>query len=166
MADDATVARIAALGLIPVPQGEFLTVYGDQYIEAIGVDRAQILYRQLAFLEAGLTVPGSSDCPVVGGSPLAGIQALVERIAPSGAVIGPDERLTVAQAVTAYTAGSAYAERSEADKGAIVPGKLADFVVLTDDLWQIPPDRIAGVQVQATVVGGSFGHGEENVAEA
>ena len=159
MADDATIERIRALGVIPVPQGQFLAEYGLAYLDAIGPERGELLYRQRSFLQAGLVLPGSSDCPVVDGSPLVGIHALVNRTLPDGTVHNPAEPLTVEQAVTAYTYGSAYAERNEHRKGTLRRGMLADFVVLTEDLLAVPADQIKNIAVQATIVGGEVRFG-------
>jgi predicted amidohydrolase YtcJ len=66
----------------------------------------------------------------------------------------PEEKLTIEQAIAAYTTGSAYAEFAEKDKGKLAPGMLADFAVLDRDLAAIPPEKIPGTQVLRTVVGG------------
>ena len=66
----------------------------------------------------------------------------------------PEQKLTLEEALSAYTAGSAYAAFQENEKGRISPGKLADVVVLSDDLFSIPPEKINDVQVDLTVVGG------------
>jgi predicted amidohydrolase YtcJ len=124
------------------------------YEAAMGPERRDLLYRQRSFLDAGLEVPGSSDCPVVGGEPLLGIDALVRRALASGRVVTPQECLTPEQALRAFTYGSAYASHEEGRKGLLTRGRLADFTVLSDDLLAIPPDRIARVTVGATVVGG------------
>jgi len=71
----------------------------------------------------------------------------------------PEQKLTVAESVEAYTMGSAYAEFQEKDKGSISPGKLADFVVLSDDIFHIPPAQIKNVKVEATYVGGKLVYG-------
>jgi predicted amidohydrolase YtcJ len=65
----------------------------------------------------------------------------------------------VAESVEAYTLGSAYAEFQEKEKGSITPGKLADFVVLSDDIFTIPPAAIKDVKVEATFVGGRIVYG-------
>jgi predicted amidohydrolase YtcJ len=166
MADDAAIARIAALGLVPVPQGPFLPIFGDAYLTAVGPEREALLYRQLSFLQAGIEVPGSSDCPVVPGAPLFGIEALVRRLIPGGAVLGEAERLTVAQALRAYTFGSAYAEHAESRKGTLARGKLADFVVLSDDLLASAPEQISDITVRATIVGGEVRFGADNLSFA
>ena len=66
----------------------------------------------------------------------------------------PEQKLTVAEAVEAYTMGSAYAEFQENDKGSITPGKLADMVLLSDDVFSIDPAKIRDVKVMTTLVGG------------
>jgi predicted amidohydrolase YtcJ len=71
---------------------------------------------------------------------------------PNGWV--PEQKLTVAEAVEAYTLGSAYAEFQEGVKGTIAPGKLADVVLLSDDIFSIPPAAIKDVKVNLTIVGG------------
>ncbi|WP_093265177.1 amidohydrolase family protein [Saccharopolyspora shandongensis] len=79
---------------------------------------------------------------------------MVNRRTAAGEVLNADERLTVLEAVRAYTHGSAYAAGEEALKGTLARGKLADFVVLSDDLWAVDPARLKDVAVGATVVGG------------
>jgi predicted amidohydrolase YtcJ len=159
LADDEQLRRIARLGAVPVPQGRFLAELGDAYLEAVGPTRRELLYRQRAYLATGIEVPGSSDCPVVDGAPLLGMQALVTRELPDGSVLGPDERLTPLQALRAFTVGSAYADHQEHRKGRLAPGYLADLVVLADDPGTVAPDRIGAIEVLATVVGGDVRHG-------
>lgn len=159
MADDDQIKRIRELDLVPVPQGRFLSEMGDAYVEAVGAERSSLLYRQRSFLDAGVEVPGSSDCPVVHGAPLLGIHALVNRILPTGEVHSPAERLTVAQAVRAFTFGSAYADQQEHRKGSLQRGRLADFVVLSDDIFSVDPERIDELTVVATIIGGEVVHG-------
>jgi predicted amidohydrolase YtcJ len=150
------VARVARMGVIPVPQGRFVTELGDGMRAALGEERSRGCYRQRSFLDAGIELPGSSDCPVVEGAPLLGIHDLVNQRTASGRPFNPDEALTAAQALRAYTIGSAYAVHDERVKGALSRGKLADFVVLSDDLLTVTADRIAEITVAATVVGGQF----------
>lgn len=161
IADDARIKRAEQLGVIPVPQARFLSELGDVYVGNIGAERGELLYRQRSLLDAGIEVPGSSDCPVVAGAPLLGIQALVTRTLPDGSVLNPAERLTPYQALRAFTHGSAYADHQEHRKGTLTRGKLADFVVLSDDLLSVAPERIGELSVQATVVGGVVRYGQE-----
>lgn len=157
---DEQIARFRDLGVIPVPQARFIAEFADMYREALGDDRAAMLFRQRSLLDAGLPVPGSSDCPVVHGAPLLGIDALVNRFAPDGSVLNADERISVEEALRNFTYRSAYAEHTEADKGSLEIGKLADFVVLSDDLMKVAPERIAAIDVVATVVGGVVEYGD------
>ena len=148
------VARAAELGVIAVPQGRFAAELGDGMLAAVGPDRHAWLYRQRSLLEAGMVLPGSSDRPVVAGAPLLGIDGMVNRRTWTGAPFNPAEAVTAEQALRAWTWGSAYASRQEHVKGSIVPGMLADLVVLSEDPTAVSPDRIAGLAVLATITGG------------
>ena len=148
------VARAAELGVTAVPQGRFATELGDGMLAAVGPDRHGWLYRQRSLLEAGMVLPGSSDRPVVAGAPLLGIADMVNRRTASGEPFNPDEAVTVEQALRAWTWGSAYASRQERVKGSIARGMLADLVVLSEDPTAVSPDRIGGLSVLATLVGG------------
>jgi predicted amidohydrolase YtcJ len=148
------VARAAQLGIIAVPQGRFATEIGDGMLAALGPGRHGWLYRHRSLLEAGLTLPGSSDRPVALGAPLLGIHDMVNRRTGSGAPYNPGEAIPAQEAVRAYTYGSAYASHQEHIKGTIAPGKLADLVVLSEDPTAVAPDRIAGLEVLATIVDG------------
>lgn len=156
MTKERDVARFAQLGVIPVPQARFISEIGDGMINAIGPGRVGDCYRQRSFLDAGLTLPGSSDRPVVNGAALLGLHDLVNQRTATGQPFNPYEALTVDQAIHAYTIGSATASFEEDRKGSIESGKLADLVVLDRDLATIDPDGIAETKVLATMVGGSF----------
>ncbi|MGW2328291.1 amidohydrolase [Streptomyces sp. NPDC001700] len=148
------LARFARLGVSAVVQPNFLRSFGDDYAAIMGAQRAPWLYRGRAFLEHGITLVGSSDRPVTDGSPLRAIQFMVERASGSGQVIGPDEAITVDEALHAYTVAGAYACHWEDSLGSLTPGKLADLVVLGDDPRRAEPSRIGEIEVVATYVGG------------
>ena len=154
----ADVARIARLGVVPVPQAHFIGEIGDGLLGALGERRAPDCYRQASFLAAGAVLPGSSDRPVVQGAPLLGIHDLVNQRTASGRPFNPQEALTAEQALHAYTVGSAYAAFDEQRKGSIEPAKLADLVVLDRDLTTVDPEAIAETRVLATMVGGTFAY--------
>jgi len=158
------VARIARLGVIPVPQARFVSEIGDGMLRAIGPDRVGDCYRQRSFLDAGITLPGSSDRPVVNGAPLLGLHDLVNQRTASGVSFNPSEALTIEEAIHAYTVGSATASFDEQRKGSITAGKLADLVVLDQDLTAIESDGIGEARVLATMVGGSFEYDAVNLA--
>jgi predicted amidohydrolase YtcJ len=153
---DEDLARMAQLGVVPVPQGRFISEIGDGMMDALGPARTARCYRQRSFLDAGLVLPGSSDRPVVQGAPLLGIHDMVNQLTASGRPFAPQEALTPEQALRAYTWGSAYAERAEHVKGSIEPGKLADLVVLERDITACDPAAIGETRVLATMVGGRF----------
>jgi len=105
-----------------------------------------------------MVLPGSSDRPVAAGAPLLGIHDMVNRRAASGAPFNAAEAVTAAEAVRAYTYGSAYASKAEHVKGSVTPGKLADLVVVSEDPTAVSPGRIAGLEVLATIVGGEIAY--------
>jgi hypothetical protein len=152
------VARAAELGVIAVPQGRFATEIGDGMLAALGPARHGWLYRHRSLLDAGLTLPGSSDRPVALGAPLLGMHDMVNRRTGSGAPYNPGEAITAEEALRAYTYGSAYASHQEQTKGSITPGRLADLVVLSEDPTAAPATEISGIEVLATFVDGRCGY--------
>ncbi|MDO5367983.1 amidohydrolase [Kocuria sp.] len=160
VASDEQVARCARLGVVPVPQGRFVNELGDGMARALGAKRTRLCYRMKSLLDAGMVTPASTDAPVVDYPPLYNIHDMVNRRTASGAQFVPEECITVGQAVHAYTVGSAYASHQEHMKGTLSAGKLADFVVLSDDIYDVDPQTIKDVQVTATVVGGDIMHGD------
>lgn len=148
------VKRIASLGIIPVPQGQFISEVGDGMAAALGPERIPRAYRMRSFLEAGIVLPGSSDLPVSSGRPLQGIQDMTNRRTASGFAFGPEETISVEDAIRAYTWGSAYATFFEQEVGILAPGMLADFVVLSEDPMTVDPDGIGDIAVLATAIGG------------
>jgi hypothetical protein len=150
------VARAAALGVIPVGQGRFATEIGDGMLASVGPGRQSWLYRQRSVIDAGMVLPGSSDRPVVTGTPLLGIHDMVNRRTASGAPFNTGEAVTAEEALRAYTWGSAYASKAEHVKGSIEVGKLADLTVLSEDPTAVSPGRIAGLEVLATIVDGEL----------
>jgi predicted amidohydrolase YtcJ len=123
----------------------------------IGALRARTSYAWRSMLEAGARLAFGSDWPVAPLSPMLGIYAAVTRATLDGKHPGgwvPEERISVEEALRAYTSGSAHAAFEENEKGTISPGKLADLVVLSEDILEISPARVAEAQVFMTVVGG------------
>ena len=124
----------------------------------IGAERLQLSYAWRSLLDSGVVLAFGSDWPVAPLDPVMGIYAATTRRTldganPQGWV--PAQRITVAEAVHAYTVGSAFAEHQEGAKGSLEAGQLADLVVLSGDIFAIPPEQIANVRVQLTVFNGS-----------
>jgi hypothetical protein len=108
-------------------------------------------------LDAGAVLAFGSDWPVAPLDPLLGIYAAVARATLDGRNPGgwfPEQRLTVEEALRAYTWGSAYASFQEKVQGTISPGMLADVVVLSEDLFRVPPEKVKDARVEITIVGG------------
>lgn len=155
-------ARYARLGVIASVQPYHAIDDGRWAEKRIGPQRIQRTYAFRTFIDNGVRLAFGTDWPVAPLSPMWTIYAAVTRATldgknPDGWI--PDQKLTVPEAVEAYTMGSAYAEFQEDQKGSITPGKLADFVVLSDDIFHIPPSQIKNVKVEATYVGGKLVYG-------
>jgi predicted amidohydrolase YtcJ len=123
----------------------------------IGPERCRTTYAFRSLLDSGATLAFGSDWTVAPLDPLQGIAAAVTRRTldgkhPDGWV--PEQKIGIEEAVHAYTAGSAYAEFADHVKGTITPGKLADLVILDQDIFKIPLTEIEKACVQMTILGG------------
>jgi len=139
---------VAALGL------PFLFELGDSYITVFGQDRLQCVYPLGSLIKRGIIAPLSSDAPVIDPNPMHGIYFAVTRKTSTEQTIAPHEAVTVLQAIRAYTLSGAYATFEENIKGSLEPGKLADLVVLSDDILKVLPEKILGLKVDLTMVDG------------
>jgi len=149
------IPRLHALGVIASVQPNHLLT-DMRWAEArLGPERARRSYLWASLLRQGVPLAFGTDYPVESISPFPGIYAAVTRRSlDQRQVYYPDERLTREQALHAYTMGSALAEFSEMRKGSLTPGKLADFVVLSQDLRTVEASAIPQTTVLLTVVGG------------
>jgi predicted amidohydrolase YtcJ len=150
----ALIARAAELGIVIASQPGLLSTLGDGFAAAFPEQRDQ-LYPFGSWRRAGITVAGSSDAPVITADPLLGIRDAMLRRTGDGQVLGPGERLAAQDALALYTTQAALAARQEAEIGSLEPGKLADFTVLSASPLDTGPEQISGIQVLATVVGGT-----------
>jgi predicted amidohydrolase YtcJ len=130
----------------------------------IGHDRASRTYAFRTFLDHGVRLALGTDWNVAPLNPMLTLYAAVTRATldgknPQGWF--PEQKLTVKEAIQAYTLGSAYAEFQEKEKGSITPGKLADMVLLSDDVFTIDPVKIRGVRALKTWVGGKLTYDTE-----
>jgi hypothetical protein len=122
-------ARAARQRVVIASQPGFISTLGDGFAEAFP-DTSEELYAFRSWLDAGLTVAGSSDAPVITPDPLLGIRDAVARRTGTGRPFGPAECLTPARALALYTRNAAFAMHREHELGTIEPGKLADLTVL------------------------------------
>jgi predicted amidohydrolase YtcJ len=121
----------------------------------IGTERAKTSYPWAQFMGHDVALAFGTDYPVEPITPFRGIYAAITRKnEPGNKQYFPDQKLTIDDALTAYTMGAAYAEFAEHDKGGLAPGKLADFIVLDRDITKVAPAEILKTKVLRTVVGG------------
>lgn len=153
----ADIPRFGRLGVIASVQPYHLADDGRWAERKIGARRAATTYAFRSLLSGGAVLAGGSDWTVAPLDPLLGIEAAVTRATldgrrPEGWVA--EQKLTVEEAVRAFTFGGAYAEFAEAEKGTLEEGRLADLVVLDRDIFRIPASGIGETRVLMTVCGG------------
>jgi len=151
------IPRFAALGVIASMQPIHLVDDGRWAEKRVGPEVIKGTYAFRSLLDSGATLAFGSDWPVAPMIPLPGIAAAVTRQTadgkhPSGWI--PEQKIRVEEAVRAFTMGSAYASFDEKIKGSIEPGKLADMVAISTDIFSIPPEEIARTHVVMTVFDG------------
>lgn len=151
------LGRFAALGVVPSMQPYHAVDDGRWAEKRIGTGRAERTYAFRSLLDAGAPLTFGSDWTVAPLDPLLGIHAAVTRatidgLKPEGWV--PSQKITVEDALRAYTSGNAWAGWQEDEVGTLEPGKLADLVVLDRDLRVVDPEHIPGARVLRTVLGG------------
>jgi predicted amidohydrolase YtcJ len=153
--DAPDFARYKSLGVIASMQPNHLLTDMNWAQQRLGHDRARYSYAWKSFLDHGVPLAFGTDYPVEPITPFRGIYAAITRKNEAGTQsYFPEEKLTLPQALYAYTQGSAYAEFSETYKGTLAPGMVADFIVLNRDLTTIPAHDILGTKVVRTVVAG------------
>jgi predicted amidohydrolase YtcJ len=153
--DPADLPRFAALGVAASVQ--FSHAPSDRDLaERFWADRLEGTYAFRSLIESGAVVANGSDAPVEGLDPLAGIRAGVLRTIDDRPGWRMDEAVTVEQAVVASTVAPAWLAGDERRRGKLLPGYLADLVVLSRDPFTCPPDELASVEVVSTMVGGKW----------
>jgi len=154
LVSDEDIQRFRPLGVIPSMQPthahlstpEFDEVYG----KIIGHERLEGSFPWRGLMESGATLAFSSDWPVADMNPFLGIHTAITR----GGLVGRHNTIGLEDAIRAYTIGAAYASHEEKSKGSLEPGKLADLVVVSKNLFEIPVERIKDVTVSLTILGG------------
>jgi predicted amidohydrolase YtcJ len=150
--------RVHGQRILPIMQPAFFWEFGDGYIANYGQHRADTMFPARSLIARGVPVAGSSDAPVTRQAPLFGIEQALTRATLDGQACGPDERVDLTTAIRMHTINGAFASFEEALKGSLEPGKLADLVVLGEDLSRVPAAQIRQVPVAMTVVGGRVVH--------
>lgn len=150
--NQAILDRVKRLGIV-LATHSYIWEHGDK-MEAYGEWRWPWMHPNGAAIRMGIPVAGTSDSPVSEARPMLRIQSMVTRTSAEGRCYGPEQRVTVDQAIRAWTWGGAFASFEEEQKGVIEAGKLADLVVLDRDPRQTPPSELKDIEVDYTIVGG------------
>jgi predicted amidohydrolase YtcJ len=155
LADD-DIPRFRRLGVLPSMQATHCTSDMAWAAERLGPDRLRGAYAWRSLLATGVVIAGGSDFPVESPNPFYGIHAAVTRRPRSGddPHWQPEQRMTRDEAVRSFTTWNAYASRQEAELGTLEPGKRADLIVLSEDVFTCSEDRIAEIRPMLTLVGG------------
>jgi predicted amidohydrolase YtcJ len=147
-------ARVHDQRILPIMQPAFFWEFGDGYIANYGQHRADTMFPARSLIAAGVPVAGSSDAPVTHYAPLFGIEQALTRATSDGQVCGPEERVDLTTAIRMHTINGAFASFEERVKGSLEPGKLADLVVLAEDIARVPVKELRQLPVAMTVIGG------------
>ncbi|WP_270935732.1 amidohydrolase [Falsiroseomonas oryzae] len=134
--------RMKARGILPVPQPVFMYEFGDLYIRNLGRARSEHAYPMRTWLEDGHHPAASSDCPVSTVDPFVNLFTMVTRKTNRGTIMGPEEALSVEQAIHCQTWCGAYTQFAEDRRGTLEPGMLADLAVLSRDVFAAEPEQI------------------------
>jgi predicted amidohydrolase YtcJ len=145
--------RMASLGIVPVHQPSFLYDSGDDFLPRLG-ERAHGLKPYRSELELGLRPIISSDSFVASLRPLESIANAILRRTRAGRAIGPDQALTLEEAIRAHTLDAAHSIHMEDRIGSLEPGKLADITIVDGDLASTPPEQLAELPIWMTVIDG------------
>jgi predicted amidohydrolase YtcJ len=148
-------ARMKKLDLVISAQ-DHLYLAGPSLVKMWGPKRASRVTPVRAYLDHGLMVSGGTDSPVVPYPPLWVFYHFVTRDTISGGILGADQKITRQEALRLLTINNAYTTFEENIKGSIEPGKLADVVVLSDDIMSVPQKQIESMKVMMTIVGGKI----------
>jgi predicted amidohydrolase YtcJ len=151
----ALVRRIAALGAIPTPFSTYVYFHGEKMRE-YGAARLEHMFALRSFLDAGVRATLASDYPPGPYEPMMALQSAVTRTDMRGTVWGPSQRISVDEALHAFTRNGAYASFEERDKGTLEEGKLADLVVLGRDPYREDPSTLVTIPVERTMAGGRW----------
>jgi hypothetical protein len=153
--NDALVARIRKLGVVPTPFSTYVYYHGEKMRE-YGAERLERMFALRSFLDAGVRATQASDYPPGPFEPMMALQSEVTRTDAGGRVWGAKQRITVEEALRVGTLHGAYASFEERLKGSLAAGKLADLVVLGRDPLREPPSSLVDVPVERTMVGGRW----------
>jgi len=149
--------RIKSAGVFPTPFWTYIYYHGEKWSQ-YGDEKMRWMFAHRSFLDYGITVPGASDYGPGPFEPLMAIQSMVTRRDYRGREWGPNQKVTLDEALRIATINGAYASFEEKSKGSIIAGKYADFVMLEKDPHDVDPNAIKDIRVVRTAVGGTMAH--------
>jgi predicted amidohydrolase YtcJ len=149
------VARMRAVEAIPIPFAGYVNFHGD-VMHFYGDERTERMFAYRWLIDAGLRPPTASDYTASPPSPMLWLYSMTTRKDPTGHVWGASQRITLPEAVRSATIDGAHASFEEHDKGTIEPGKVADLVVLQEDPFSVPAERLMDIKVERTMLGGKW----------
>lgn len=152
--NDDLIRRMKALGVVPAAFTTY-AYYNTDKFHFYGEDLLRRMMAYRTFLDAGIVAAAGSDFSPGPFDPRMGIQGMATRRGWNGETWGANQRVTVEEALRINTLNGAYNSHEESIKGSITPGKLADFVVLADDLFTVDKEKIKDIEIVRTVVGGT-----------
>ncbi|NNK49461.1 MAG: amidohydrolase [Gemmatimonadetes bacterium] len=151
------VPRFADLGVVAAMQGIHAISDGPWTPDRLGETRTlERAYQFRDLIDAGVTVMNGTDTPVEDVNPIPSFYGTVVGRMNNGEVLNPDQLMTRMEGLEAYTINAAYGAHEEFSKGSITPGKLADVVILSQDILEIPDEEILDTRVDLTIVGGEI----------
>ena len=148
--------RIKELGVSPASSIGYMYSIGDDYYDNFGPERVRWAHPHKTMKEMGIIAGGNCDYPITDGNPMIQIYEAVTRKTRTGLVVGPEEAISVSDAIRVYTFNGAYLGKEEKVKGSIEEGKLADMAVLDEDILSTPSEELLDIKVIMTIVGGKI----------
>ena len=153
------IARMAKLGIEPVPQPLFIYDFGDLYLSVMEEERVAASYPMRDWIAAGLKPAASSDAPVCDVNIWPNIYTMLTRKTSRGTVIAPEQRMSMDEIIAAYTDFGAYVNRCEDRRGRLLPGMDADIAVFSTDLREASPEQLLNeCRCEMTILAGNVVH--------
>lgn len=156
LTDEALIERVRELGIVPISNPGFFTINGSDYNRYYG-KRVDSMFAAKTYKEKGIVTAFGSDCSVINENPMLGIYGAVTRKdMNTGEACGECQKISIMDAIRCYTYNGAYASFEEDIKGSIEAGKLADLVVLSENILETDPERIPEIKVEKTMIDGKI----------